>query len=240
MTKPDVSVLIAAYNAADTIRAAIDSALAQRGISVEVIVCDDASTDDTSKMLWELKEQTNSYIFVAQHAENRGQSEALNTCTSYAHGRYFIQLDADDELAPDALAPLVQLLDTQPEYGFAYGATWIHGLQNYVYSPPPVFDREHFHKANTSLYCILYRAEAIEKGAHYTDFYPDIRGSLQDWHFILQLTETLKWQGIALSDHLVLKYWLRQGTLYFRMKEHEQAVLTAFKQQFPVVTAEAI
>ncbi len=46
-TLPDVSFIVAAYNAAGTLAKAIDSALAQRGVSVEVIVADDCSTDET-------------------------------------------------------------------------------------------------------------------------------------------------------------------------------------------------
>jgi len=43
----DVSVIIVAYNSADCISACVDSVLAQKGVSAEVILVDNASTDDT-------------------------------------------------------------------------------------------------------------------------------------------------------------------------------------------------
>ncbi|HSX74856.1 MAG TPA: glycosyltransferase, partial [Shinella sp.] len=46
-TGPDVSIVIAAYNAADTIGEAIRSAAAQQGVTVEILVVDDCSTDET-------------------------------------------------------------------------------------------------------------------------------------------------------------------------------------------------
>lgn len=50
-TNPDVSFVIAAFKAADTITRAIDSALAQEDVSVEVIVVDDASQDNTAAVV---------------------------------------------------------------------------------------------------------------------------------------------------------------------------------------------
>ena len=47
---PDISFIMAAYNAAETLSKAIDSALAQTGVTVEVIVADDCSTDETREV----------------------------------------------------------------------------------------------------------------------------------------------------------------------------------------------
>lgn len=240
---PDVSILIAAFNAADTIRAAIDSALSQRGVTVEVVLCDDASTDATYRIVSDLA-FIDPRIKALGHLENKGQSEALNTAAASAQGRYLMQLDADDTLAPDSLAPLVKALDEHPEHGFTYGCSWvksqIEGIKSYVYTPPVVFDKTHFHRANASFYCVLYRREAFANGARYRDIYPPVRGSLQDWDFILQLTEGLHWSGLVLPDTLVLEYNFRPNTLYHRMKEHEEAVLAALKDRWSCVTAAGI
>lgn len=48
--QPDVSFVIAAYNAEASIARAIDSALAQRGVSTEVVVVDDRSSDGTVEL----------------------------------------------------------------------------------------------------------------------------------------------------------------------------------------------
>lgn len=240
---PDVSILIAAYNAQDTIGAAIDSALKQRGVSVEVVVCDDASGDATRRIVSE-RAFIEPRLRSMAHMDNRGQAEALNTAARAASGRYFIQLDADDTLAPDALRSLVDVLDAQPGCGFAYGASWVksqvEGVRSYIYSPPNVVLRSDFHRANASFYCVLYRREAFQLGARYRNVLDDVPGALQDWDFLLQLIDVLKWEARVLPDHLVLEYNFRPGTLYHRMKTREKDVLAAFKARWPDVTAEGI
>ena len=54
---PDVSFVIAAYNTSETIGRAIASALAQRDVSVEVLVVDDASSDDTRDVVGRLADR---------------------------------------------------------------------------------------------------------------------------------------------------------------------------------------
>lgn len=232
---PDVSVLIASYQASATIEAAIASALKQRGVSVEVIVCDDASTDFTEALL-----SADTRVTYTRHPQNRGQAGALNTAGNLATGRYFIQLDADDTLAPNSLKALVDVLDSDPNIGFTYGAAWVKGLQNYIHVPQSPYAKEQFYQRNASFYCVMYRREAWEAGLRYSDLADDMRGFLQDWNFILQLIENCGYTGFVLPLHLVLEYNFKPNTLYHRMKEREQEVLAAFKQRWPMVIAEAI
>ena len=98
--QPCVSVIIPAYNYARFLPLAVQSALQQRGedFSVEVIVVDDGSTDDTAEVAAGLAGIR--YI----HQENQGLSAARNTGMLAARGDFLLFLDADDLLAPQVVS----------------------------------------------------------------------------------------------------------------------------------------
>jgi succinoglycan biosynthesis protein ExoO len=106
MTKaqPDVSFIMAAYNAAETLSKAIDSALAQTGVTVEVIVADDCSTDET-------REITRGYggrnVRLLTLEKNGGPAAARNAAIGAASGRWIAVLDSDDTIEPGRLARLI-------------------------------------------------------------------------------------------------------------------------------------
>jgi hypothetical protein len=93
-----VSVVIPAYNRADCVGAAIDSALAQTLPPLEVIVVDDGSTDRTPDVLASYGPR----IRVIRQ-ENRGLSAARNVGIAQARGRWIALLDSDDEWLADKL-----------------------------------------------------------------------------------------------------------------------------------------
>lgn len=95
---PKVSIIIPAYNAEDYIREAVDSALAQTHEDREVIVVDDASTDDTPLVLKSYGDR----IIVHRQA-NAGVSGARNTGARLATGAILAFLDADDLWRPTKL-----------------------------------------------------------------------------------------------------------------------------------------
>ncbi|CAK7082425.1 glycosyltransferase [Citrobacter sp. RHBSTW-00524] len=93
---PDVTVLIPVYNCASTILDAINSVLSQEGIVFEIIIVDDGSTDETSKLINSITDSRVYYYY----QENRGISAALNYGISLAKSEYIARLDGDDKMLP--------------------------------------------------------------------------------------------------------------------------------------------
>lgn len=92
------TVVIPVYNREDTIDRCIKS-IAQQGLSGwEIMVVDDASTDDTNKHLvkWEKKHPQN--IIGLKFKEHQERVLAFNSGINYARGDWIIMLDSDDEL----------------------------------------------------------------------------------------------------------------------------------------------
>ncbi|RWX79443.1 glycosyltransferase family 2 protein [Neorhizobium lilium] len=100
----DVTFVIAAYNAADTLADAIASALAQEGVSLEVIVVDDCSTDGTREMV---ADYSDSRVRLIAQAINGGPAAARNAGFSAATGRWIAVLDADDTIHPHRLRTMI-------------------------------------------------------------------------------------------------------------------------------------
>ena len=84
---------MAAYDAAPTIRASVDSALAQTDERVEVIVIDDGSAIPVSEVLAAVDDPR---LRIVRHPHNRGLSVARNTGLRHARAPLIAQLDADD------------------------------------------------------------------------------------------------------------------------------------------------
>jgi Glycosyltransferases involved in cell wall biogenesis len=100
VSPPDVSFVIAAYNAEETLRRAIDSALAQTGVSVEVLVVDDCSTDATAEIAESYRDAP---VRLIRQLRNRGPAAARNAGIAAATGEWIAVLDADDSVRPKRL-----------------------------------------------------------------------------------------------------------------------------------------
>lgn len=105
---PGVSVLIPTYNVASWIEGSLASALASRGVDLEVIVVDDGSADQTAEIA-EAVAMRDPRVVVVRQLENRGPGAARNVALARATKPWVATLDADDAFAPDRLAHLVAL-----------------------------------------------------------------------------------------------------------------------------------
>jgi glycosyltransferase involved in cell wall biosynthesis len=109
-----VSVIIPAYNAAATIERALDSARLQQGVGAEIIVIDDASTDNTIEVVRKAI-LPGENIRLIQMPKNGGASAARNAGIREASGRYLAFLDADDIWLPGKLIKQVAVIEADPD-----------------------------------------------------------------------------------------------------------------------------
>ena len=114
--KPLVSIIIPNYNYARYLREAIDSALAQTYRPVEVIVVDDGSTDGSRSVI-----QAYGSAIRSIFQKNEGLPSARNAGIAMASGEFFVFLDSDDALLPDALLTLYEGFSSAPDCGIVFG-----------------------------------------------------------------------------------------------------------------------
>ena len=109
----DVSVIIPAYNAANTIAATLESLLSQTHARWEGIVVDDGSTDATADVARSFSARDSRFRMVTQ--ANGGESAARNAGIAAARHDWLLFLDADDWIAPKHLERLTAELAAHPE-----------------------------------------------------------------------------------------------------------------------------
>ena len=135
----DVSVVIPVFNCANYIRQAIESALAQTGVTFEILVGDNASTDNTMNIVSEYAGHPLVRIF--QNEKNLGMFGNLNRLVHEAASPLIKILCADDWLLPGCLAAQVGFMRASPRLAFS---RCVHqgGWEDYYMRPGSRYERE--------------------------------------------------------------------------------------------------
>jgi glycosyltransferase involved in cell wall biosynthesis len=222
-----VSVVIACHNHGRFVGEAIESALGQTGVTVEVIVVDDGSTDDTR-------------IVVARHAAARyvhqpqsGPSVARNRGLRDAAGEFVVFLDADDRLLPGALESSLAELRSNADCAFAFGRHRYVDADGRVMSTPPRPDvdddvyramlRGEDHPIHTPG-VVLYRREAV---AAVGGFEPLLRGT-EDLDLNFRIARD---RPACFNDRIVLDYRIHGANMISNPAHMLEQALAAQKRQ---------
>ena len=118
---PLVSVLLATHDDARFLGEAVESILTQTLTDLELIVVDDASTDETAQLLEKLDDDR---IVVLRNEEQAGLAASLNRGLDRAGGRYVARLDADDIADPERLQRQVAWMKATPTLGLVGTGVW--------------------------------------------------------------------------------------------------------------------
>jgi glycosyltransferase involved in cell wall biosynthesis len=113
-TPPAVSVGLAVRNDPQGVRQCIESVLAQELTDLELVICDNASDDDTVETLNEYARQDRR-VTVSVNPVNIGSHENMNRVLELSRGTLFRWISADDWLEPNALSEGVRALDSDPD-----------------------------------------------------------------------------------------------------------------------------
>ena len=105
-----VSVIMPAYNAEDFIRKSLDSVVNQVYKNLEIIIVDDASEDNTKKIIKEYADK-DERIQPFYQSKNKGVSAARNIGLKAVTGDFVVFIDSDDEFTPDAIRRMVDMAD---------------------------------------------------------------------------------------------------------------------------------
>lgn len=119
--RPEISVIIPAYNVEEYIRRSLESVFAQTYQDIEIIVVDDASTDTTVQIVEEYCRKSNKVFLICQ-PYNQGMGEARNLGNENARGKYVFYLDSDDWIEPQTLQTLHEIAVTRNADIVACGA----------------------------------------------------------------------------------------------------------------------
>ncbi len=114
---PFVSICMPAYNVERTVRAALDSVLAQSYGNFEVILVDDGSSDATEAIVRSYTDERLRYV---RNERNLGGYQTMNRAMSLAHGDYVAVYHTDDIYSPGIVEREVASLEAHPDAGAAF------------------------------------------------------------------------------------------------------------------------
>jgi glycosyltransferase involved in cell wall biosynthesis len=114
---PEVSVCLPTYNGGRYVRRAVESVLQQSYGDFELIVCDDASSDNTIEMV---RNVSDPRLIVIQNEHRLGLVGNWNRCLGFRRGRYVVLMHQDDLMHPDNLTLKTSFLNAHPDIALVH------------------------------------------------------------------------------------------------------------------------
>lgn len=206
-----VSVVIPCFNAAPCLPDAIASVVRQGVSETEILVVDDASTDETAALAERLSRQVPNLRLLRQPA-NGGASAARNAGLRQARGRYVCFLDADDAYGDSVLATATRFLDAAP---------WLQAVDfpiRLVDTHRDVHPRLLKAMANTIPSNLMARREIVRSIGGFPEdpLFCTARAG-EDWAFRRALQE---WGRIHRLGGIHLDYAVRRGSHFDQFLDH--------------------
>ena len=118
--RPKVTVYITCYNYGRFVEQAIESVFSQIFENWELIIIDDASKDNSQKIISNLHYVQDKRVTTFFHSKQRGLPFCANLAIKEAKGEYIIRLDADDYFDQSALLSMTTFLDKNPEIALVF------------------------------------------------------------------------------------------------------------------------
>lgn len=117
MSKPSISVIVPNYNHAQFLPRSLNALLSQSVPPCEIIVVNDASTDNSLEVLASFAKRY-PIIRILSNEQNCGVNRSVNRGLALARGKYVFLTAADDEAKPGLFEHSMRLLNAHPEAGF--------------------------------------------------------------------------------------------------------------------------
>ena len=178
---------MAVYNAAATLRPAIDSILKQDFQDWEFVICDDASRDESVDICREYHAAFPGKFILLSNDRNRKLAYSLNRCLEVASGTYIARMDADDMSVPERLQKQLDFLQTHPDIdlcGTAMQRFYDDGTLGAVDRCPAFPDRFEPHHSNVFNHAtILTYKRVYDQLGGYTVCPRTVRGQDRDLWF---------------------------------------------------------
>lgn len=111
----EITIIMGIYNCEPTLAEAIDSLLAQTFTDWHLVMCDDASVDETISVAKKYAD-SNSNITLIYNEKNLGLAATLNHCLKYVNTPYIARMDGDDICSPNRLERQLKFLHENPDY----------------------------------------------------------------------------------------------------------------------------
>jgi glycosyltransferase involved in cell wall biosynthesis len=210
-TEPRVSVVIPCYNLGRYLYESLASALQQTLQPLEVIVVDDGSTDDYTRLVLDTIDHPQVRVI---RQENRGLPAARNAGIRMARSPFICCLDADDRLLPTYFERVLPLLESDPQVGFVTGHHREFDGRSGVVAPSTCALPDML-VVNRAMVTSLFRREAWERAGGYCE---ELSG-MHDWDLWIGILEA--GYRAEIVPEILFEYRVRPGSMYATTSQPE-------------------
>jgi len=221
-----VSVVIPCYNQGKYLYEAVESVRRSTLANYEIIIVDDGSTDEDTRLASEWAVQQGIKVI---RQENQGLPNARNTGVSIARGQYILALDADDLISPTYLEKAAWVLNNSPRVGFV--TVWLRqfGINDSFWRPPKA-TAESMREGNAAAVSSLFRKKAWEDAGGYDG---KMLFGYEDYDFWLSILEK-GWDSFLIPE--VLFYYRVKPVSKFTVERQKHGeIMRLIKDKHPAI-----
>ncbi len=212
-----VSIVIPCYNAGRYLTEAVESALAQTHMDVEIVIVDDGSTDADTIELLKTATWPRTRVFTQSNA---GPSAARNKGIAEATGEFILPLDADDKIVPTYVEKALAVMASRPDVGIVYCKAQKFGAESGPWQLPPYTPEELVIDNVIFITSLFRKSDWVRAGG----FNEKLRHGVEDYDF---------WVKLLSMDLAVVQ--LDEFLFHYRVQDVSRT--TSFNKQREVVIA---
>ncbi len=214
MDKPKVSIVIPCFNAGEFVRQSIQSILNQTYQNLELLICDDASTDNTREIIDNFSD---SRIRRFYHTENKGYLVTCNELFNEATGRFITFQDADDISETHRISKCMDTFTQNQEIDFVssdYRLITKAGNPMITHLQEVDFERYKSDADYTISFCgasLMIKQEVLKTIGGYHPFFGRLGG--EDYEWLFRIVQKFKGKHIA-EPLYIYRMYNSQAKLY--------------------------
>jgi glycosyltransferase involved in cell wall biosynthesis len=220
MNNPQVSICIPTFNRAELIGMAIESALQQSYVNIEIIVVDNDSTDNTKDVVMSYNDPRLKYV---KNEKNLGLFGNFNRCIDLAKGKYIHILHSDDYIDANFTKNCVGFLESHPHVAMTFSSVVVLSGSdqkkislldhNHIFTAPEGFRQ--ILRTRNLINCptVVIRREIYDVAGQYSCEYP-YSADLYQW--------------LKISRRFDIAY-ITHAVLYYRQGKHTESYQHLFK-----------
>jgi glycosyltransferase involved in cell wall biosynthesis len=218
-SNPIVSICIPTFNRASMVSDAIQSALNQTYSPIEVLVVDNASTDNIDKVVRSFHDPRLKFV---KNDKNLGLFGNFNRCIELAQGKYIHILHSDDWIDPDFTQICTRFLESNPDVVMTFTSLVLHTQGNQklltvsdkteIYPPPSGFKQILLRQSFIGCPSVIVRREIYDTIGRFSLEYP----YSADYY-----------QWLKISRQYSIAY-IRDASLHYRQGDHSESYRLLF------------
>ena len=235
-----VSMVMATYNRASLLPQTVNAILDQAPVNFELIIVDDASTDNSLAVLNEFSQKF-PCICVIHLPENSGPGAARNAGMAQATGDYIAIMDDDDIPHPERISRQYAYLEKNPESDLVFSpVTWVDEHGNPLGVFPGIVQRDKFPSDPKEVFQLLYlesnkvvNGTAMFRRTTYEQIggYPNYPWVGEDWFWFMKMTAS-GYHIAAISEPLL---YVRRGKNHNNLMRNKQKAFISQRQVLQMI-----